>query len=371
MNKILTSLILYIFFFTTCAYGFTVTNPPGGGTFTGGTLTSKLVADETGIEFQETDTLTDCSTFSATGGGIFYDDSEGVFKKCQDNVLTVLDASGAGDLLADGTVPLTANWDVGAFTITGTRFISDIATGIAPFAASSTTKVTNLNVDQLDGGDWASPGAAIGTGTPVAGTFTNITTSSSATPTAAFTDSDTTDEDISTQIVTNCTDTGSGTEDCDMTFSQQIAGVMTAFQTNDADGNITFSRDIVVSGSIQGTSQWGSDIIGAVAHNTTDLHSKFYLFTAAATVTLDAAADAGYGAQACYRVRDAAEAAIIDVDAAEKINLSGTATSAGEGITATGAGESVCVVASTDVDGTGTDGYYAWGPTSGWDEETP
>ncbi len=53
-------------------------------------------------------------------------------------------AAGAGDLKADGTVPLTANWDVGAFTITGTQFISDIGGGTAPFVVTSTTEVTNL-----------------------------------------------------------------------------------------------------------------------------------------------------------------------------------------------------------------------------------
>lgn len=51
---------------------------------------------------------------------------------------------------ADGATPLTDNWDVGAFTVTGTRFISDIATGTAPFGASSTTLVANLNADLLD-----------------------------------------------------------------------------------------------------------------------------------------------------------------------------------------------------------------------------
>jgi hypothetical protein len=56
-------------------------------------------------------------------------------------------------LQEDGSTPLTANWDVGAFTITGTRFISDIATGTAPLAVSSTTVVPNLNVDQVDGKD--------------------------------------------------------------------------------------------------------------------------------------------------------------------------------------------------------------------------
>ena len=54
-------------------------------------------------------------------------------------------ATGGGDLLADGTVPLTANWDVGAFTITALTFVSDQATGTAPFTVASTTQVANLN----------------------------------------------------------------------------------------------------------------------------------------------------------------------------------------------------------------------------------
>jgi len=58
---------------------------------------------------------------------------------------------GGGDLLADGTTPLTANWDVGAYTTTGLTFVSDQATGTAPFTVASTTKVTNLNADAVDG----------------------------------------------------------------------------------------------------------------------------------------------------------------------------------------------------------------------------
>ena len=57
----------------------------------------------------------------------------------------------AGDLKADGSVPLSANWDVGAFTIQGTQFISDIAIGTAPFVVTSTTVVSNLNVSFLEG----------------------------------------------------------------------------------------------------------------------------------------------------------------------------------------------------------------------------
>jgi len=64
-------------------------------------FTGEIVIDELGIEGQETDSITDCSSFSATGGGIFYDDSEGAWKKCQDNVLTVLDTTGGTPATAD------------------------------------------------------------------------------------------------------------------------------------------------------------------------------------------------------------------------------------------------------------------------------
>jgi len=66
-------------------------------------------------------------------------------------VLAWSSPAGGGDLLADGTVPLTANWDVGAFIITALQFISDQATGTAPFTVASTTVVTNLNADTVDG----------------------------------------------------------------------------------------------------------------------------------------------------------------------------------------------------------------------------
>jgi hypothetical protein len=56
-----------------------------------------------------------------------------------------------GDLKADGTVPLTADWDVGAYEIRAQTFESDVATGTAPFTIASTTVSTNLNADLLDG----------------------------------------------------------------------------------------------------------------------------------------------------------------------------------------------------------------------------
>jgi len=56
-----------------------------------------------------------------------------------------------------------------------------------------------------------------------------------ANPCVTFGDVNTSDTDDNAQICVNCTDTGSGTEDCDMTISQQIAGAMTDVWVLDAD----------------------------------------------------------------------------------------------------------------------------------------
>lgn len=53
-------------------------------------------------------------------------------------------------LLATGTRSLTADWDAGSFEIRAQTFESDVATGTAPLVITSTTKVSNLNVDLLD-----------------------------------------------------------------------------------------------------------------------------------------------------------------------------------------------------------------------------
>lgn len=73
---------------------------------------------------------------------------------------------------------IVQNSDVTIADTTGTittpgQFVSTVSTGTAPMQVSSATVVTNLNADLLDGKDWAAP-AAIGTGTPAAGTFTQL-----------------------------------------------------------------------------------------------------------------------------------------------------------------------------------------------------
>lgn len=59
--------------------------------------------------------------------------------------------AGTGDLKADGTVPLSANWDAGSHKVTAETLESDVATGTAPLVIASTTKVANLNVSALNG----------------------------------------------------------------------------------------------------------------------------------------------------------------------------------------------------------------------------
>lgn len=54
-------------------------------------------------------------------------------------------------LLANGTRGLSADWDAGSWQIRAETFQSDVATGTAPLTVTSTTVVTNLNADLLDG----------------------------------------------------------------------------------------------------------------------------------------------------------------------------------------------------------------------------
>jgi hypothetical protein len=60
----------------------------------------------------------------------------------------------------------------GTISATG-QVTSTVSTGTAPLVIASTTKVNNLNVDLLDGADWAAP-PSIGSGTANAAAFTTI-----------------------------------------------------------------------------------------------------------------------------------------------------------------------------------------------------
>lgn len=109
---------------------------------------------------------------------------------------------------------------------------------------------------------------------------------------------------------------------------------------------------------LQAKKTWGSDITGNISLTTSAANSKFYQVTAVCTITLDAAADVGYGAAVTFFIRDAAEVITIDVDGSDKINVEGVALAAGNTIDSPGlAGDWITLVATTDADGSGTDGW--------------
>ena len=74
--------------------------------------------------------------------------------------------------LAAGSIASGFGTIVTGNTIQGTRLISTVATGTAPLTVTSTTKVTNLNVDLLDGLDSTAFAAASGSGSYIQNTTT-------------------------------------------------------------------------------------------------------------------------------------------------------------------------------------------------------
>lgn len=68
-----------------------------------------------------------------------------------DSGATATSYTEANYLLAAGTRALTGNWDAGSYKITAQQLESDVATGTAPLVVASTTAVSNLNADLLDG----------------------------------------------------------------------------------------------------------------------------------------------------------------------------------------------------------------------------
>jgi len=98
-------------------------------------------------------------------------------------VLTTADINGG---TADGVTIGGSTAAAGSFTTlsaTG-QITSTVSTGTAPLVIASTTKVSNLNVDLLDGADWASP-AAIGSTSAAAGSFTTLSATGQFTSTVS------------------------------------------------------------------------------------------------------------------------------------------------------------------------------------------
>ncbi len=106
---------------------------------------------------------------------------------------------------------------------------------------------------------------------------------------------------------------------------------------------------------------WGTEISSSPTTLTYTDANKLYLVSVAATVNLPdvgtASDDAQYGDWVQFQIQDASETLTIDCDAADKINRAGTEQAAGVTITTDGAGTVVICIATTNADGSGTDGW--------------
>ncbi len=98
-------------------------------------------------------------------------------------VLTTADINGG---TADGVIIGGSTAAAGSFTTVSasSQITSTVSTGTAPLVVASTTKVSNLNADLLDGADWASP-AAIGSTAAAAGSFTTLSATGQITSTVS------------------------------------------------------------------------------------------------------------------------------------------------------------------------------------------
>lgn len=145
---------------------------------------------------------------------------------------TVLTGGGAGsldkidgDLLSNGDVALVVLENDGTYGNAVLIYVLDSDSGLSESSPEVISPDTNSGTKR-----WELTGN-VGISSSV---------SRSSIPQINFGDSDTTDSDDNARIYVNCTDTGSGTEDCDYTLAVQIAGTLTDVMIINADGTITF-----------------------------------------------------------------------------------------------------------------------------------
>lgn len=126
--------------------------------FTGGALSSELVLSTQGLEFTETDDYTDCSIFSSTAGGMYFDDSDGTIKCCQDNVLS--DCVGGAFTGSYGEMIDTGNTDAYVITEVGITesyhsngVISDDLSGWTFDAGGAGSTYSITSIADAGGGD--------------------------------------------------------------------------------------------------------------------------------------------------------------------------------------------------------------------------
>jgi len=160
-------------------------------------------------------------------------------------------------------------------------------------------------------------------------------------------------------------DGADGAENGDIYIRSQEGGANTTqiqYDESDTSWEIPTGKNLVLDGGyVVGAARIGTEISANATLTTSQQRAIVYKASAACTVTLDAAADVGYGYIVGFKVKDASETLILRPEGGEIVNLHGTALAAGTGIQSPGnAGDFIFLMAVTDASGT-TDGYETWG----------
>lgn len=126
--------------------------------------TGSVVIDTADIDGGTIDAVTIATSDITVGSGKTLNVSGGTLTTSQAQKLAIVEGVGA-------------HTDIGDFNFRAITLIADVADGTAPLTITSTTKVANLNVEQLDGSDWtAAPATTFGTdGSGVDVTFHSAT----------------------------------------------------------------------------------------------------------------------------------------------------------------------------------------------------
>lgn len=146
-----------------------------------------------------------------------------------------LDAVECEDILGDNTDRAIATGDI-AFVITSGKdfyIYRYNATGTdteADFGPNDPIVPDDQVADCASAGQWE--------------LMDSVNVARTSNPKMIFRDLDATDNDDNVYWSIECTDTGSGTEDCDATLYVQIAGTATAVLQADADGNMEIAQDL-------------------------------------------------------------------------------------------------------------------------------
>ena len=125
-----------------------------------------------------------------------------------------------------------------------------------------------------DAGIWRYP---LGSSTNFSAITANEQRLSSATPSIDFYDTQGDDGDVSAQLDVDLTATGTGAENADVSFSQQVGGNMTAFLTADADGTLDLgsaTQNTTVLGALTVS---GDILASAATHNIGATGTRFNL----------------------------------------------------------------------------------------------